>query len=400
MPRNMEDRLSSFCTHMSLLRPLEIIFRYCTYRWRVLPDIIVLGEVRCGTTSFCDHLSKLHSFDVHTPFCLWAHPELDRKETFYFVGHYLGDVTPKYYRMCFPLKITKWWINVSWKIRKLFHRDQCSPRPFLTFDGCAQYLTSPSAPYLIAEAYREAGEPPPIFVACVRDAKEQAISWWIYENNAMAWGEGMGLVQNNIPLRGKLYPPKSLNDAVEFGTSEEISNLFVQCERLFPSQYLIECSRKNRTCILPDWAMSWPGGQLAGIGRNAEFVDNIIRYEKVVKAVATHYVDGKTEEPNIKVNILPLKYLSHDTLLRSFLVQILVQASQRKNGSQRKIYVEALRNFKSSCIPLDKVRRNPNPARTLSSQSNNKLSKAHEEFFKRKTRELSEFCEKRGIRWM
>lgn len=90
IPPSMRDCLPSFSVHLSMLRPLEIIFRYCTSRWRVLPDIIVIGEVRCGTTSLCQHLSDLDSVDCHTPFCLWSHPELDNKETFYFVGHYLG----------------------------------------------------------------------------------------------------------------------------------------------------------------------------------------------------------------------------------------------------------------------------------------------------------------------
>jgi len=46
---SLRKRIPSFVAHLSLLRPLEIIFRYLTYSWRVLPDIIVLGEVRCGT---------------------------------------------------------------------------------------------------------------------------------------------------------------------------------------------------------------------------------------------------------------------------------------------------------------------------------------------------------------
>lgn len=79
--------LPSFFVHLSILRPLEIIARYITYRLRVLPDIIVLGEVRCGTTTMCQHLASVRG--CHEPFCLWRHPELDKKETFFFVGHYL-----------------------------------------------------------------------------------------------------------------------------------------------------------------------------------------------------------------------------------------------------------------------------------------------------------------------
>ena len=80
-----------------------------------------IGEVRCGTTSFCQILAtalkeeneehddydddlngnekcdgdnmqedKCEFFiDCHKPFFLWSHPELDHKETFYSVEHYL-----------------------------------------------------------------------------------------------------------------------------------------------------------------------------------------------------------------------------------------------------------------------------------------------------------------------
>jgi hypothetical protein len=54
-------------------------------------------------------------------------------------------------------------------------------------DGCAQYLSSPSAPYLIAQAYREAGQPPPVLIACVRNPADQALSWWDYEKNGMSF---------------------------------------------------------------------------------------------------------------------------------------------------------------------------------------------------------------------
>lgn len=165
--------MKSFHVHMALLRPLEILFRFATANFRVLPDVLVLGEVRCGTTSLCQHISELPG--CYTPFCLWKHPELDNKETFYFAGHYLGYVSPTKYRMCFPLKITKWFY------RKVLNR------PFFTFDGSAQYLTSPAAPFLLSKVYADAGLEPPVMIACVRDPVSQAVSWWRYENNAMVW---------------------------------------------------------------------------------------------------------------------------------------------------------------------------------------------------------------------
>jgi hypothetical protein len=169
LPKTFRKSVPSFGAHLALLRPLELVARFVTAPWRTLPDILVLGEVRCGTTTLCQHLSSLN---IQGPFCLWAHPELDHKESFYWVGHYLGYVSPYLYRMCF-----------SWN----YNRGVLNNNGTCSFDGCAQYLTSPTAPHLIAHAYRQAGQPPPILIACVRNPVDQAMSWWNYEQAAMQW---------------------------------------------------------------------------------------------------------------------------------------------------------------------------------------------------------------------
>ena len=94
--------LQSFNNHLLLLRPLEVFFRFITAPLRVLPDLIVLGETRCGTTNLCGNivsLSKIPSLagdrvkiKCYEPFCPWNVPELDHKESFFFVGHYLGKI--------------------------------------------------------------------------------------------------------------------------------------------------------------------------------------------------------------------------------------------------------------------------------------------------------------------
>lgn len=58
--------IPSFGAHLAMLKPLDIIFRRFTAPLRVLPDILVLGEVRCGTTTLCQHLSLRQG--AHTPF--------------------------------------------------------------------------------------------------------------------------------------------------------------------------------------------------------------------------------------------------------------------------------------------------------------------------------------------
>ena len=312
LPVTVLKSLPSFAAHLALLKPLEIMYRRITAQIRVLPDILVLGEVRCGTTTICQHLSALPG--AHAPFCLWKHPELDRKETFYFVGHYLGNVHPSGYRMCFPLQLTKW-IHTYWL-----------GRPFFTFDGCAQYLTSPTAPYLIAKAYQDAGQPPPILVACVRDPVDQATSWWRYEHNAMAWGDSMGLTEWNTTLRGE--QPMTVNDALDRSMSDTMQELYDKAEGLFPLN-----SAATSDYVLPPWAMTWPGGQLTGVGRNGAFWTNIQRYETVFEEVF-----GKKEGARMvpassrlsHVNVIPLDFLKDDTKLSSTLSSLMQQLDARQ----------------------------------------------------------------------
>ena len=105
------------------------------------------------------------------------------------------------YSMCFPLVTTRWFYT---KILR---------RPFFTFDGCAQYLTSPVAPYFIAATYKAASLPPPTLIACAREPVSQALSWWKYEQNAMSWGEGMGLTKPNTALRSKVRMGENVEEA-------------------------------------------------------------------------------------------------------------------------------------------------------------------------------------------
>eukprot|EP00980_Cylindrotheca_fusiformis_P024509 scaffold11977_cov107-Cylindrotheca_fusiformis.AAC.4 len=356
IPPTIRECLPSFGVHLSMLRPLEILFRYCTSSFRVLPDIIVLGEVRCGTTSFCQHLAQLEFFDCHTPFCLWAHPELDNKETFFFVGHYLGRVTPRHYRMCFPLKATKWWNDCYGRLRGL------QPKPFLSFDGCAQYLSSPTAPHLIAQAYRDAGQPPPVLIACVRNPAEQAMSWWKYENSgmllppalrqtsAMKWSEEMCLRTWNFGLRGMSYPPKTIKQAFAYSNSTRVRELYLKAE-----QQVVADLKNRRDVRLPPWAMTWPGGQLSVFGRNSKFAQNIGRYEKAFQCFDSTQAKGQDSSAKY-VNILPMNWLGDDRLLKNFVVRILLRAAKRASDGSR--YEQAIALFQKQTKGLSTVHRN------------------------------------------
>ncbi|KAL7539820.1 hypothetical protein ACHAXR_009634 [Thalassiosira sp. AJA248-18] len=309
------DFVESFNQHLLMLRPLEIFFRFITAPLRVLPDIIVIGETRCGTTNLCGHIVSLSSLSslsdkrvkikCYTPFCAWYHPELDNKESFYFVGHYLGIVDPYFYRMAFPLKVTRWW------------EEEVKGNFFFCFDGCAQYLSSPSASYLIASAY-QGKLPPPVLVACVRNPVDQAISWWKYENNAISWGEDIGLKEWNTDLRSTQYPPKTILEALEFSRSDFVSKSYSNAEKLVKdlilncgsgndpkptTSFLSKLFRRDIKC-LPSWSITWPGGQLSTIGRSGQYSRNIKRFNDVFqtafggKHVDTTSTTGKPSEPN------------------------------------------------------------------------------------------------------
>jgi len=322
LPTTFHNCIPSFAVHFALLKPIEILFRYATANWRVLPDVIVLGEVRCGTTTFCQYLTDFLP-GCHAPFCLWKHPELDNKETFFFVGHYLGFVSPSYYSMCFPLKITKWFYQ---KVLKT---------PFFTFDGCSQYLTSPTAPYLLANAYLVAGQPPPILIVCLRNPIDQAISWWKYENNAMIWANSMNLTEWNTDLRSLAYPPSTLHDAIEFSLSEETEKLYVSAEQLFLRINNCQINNSKSHYYLPPWAMTWPRGQLSTFGRSGRYAKNIRRYERVFSEAF-----GKGDIPmscklpssasNLRhVNVLPFEYLTNISLVDFVLKSVHAQLSHR-----------------------------------------------------------------------
>ncbi|GMH75687.1 hypothetical protein TL16_g06844 [Triparma laevis f. inornata] len=258
-PLFTDSSFLSFYSIFLLARPLSICWRYSTYKFRLKPNLLIIGEVRCGTTTISQHISEMPG--CHKPFCPWKHPELDGKETFYFVGHF-DTTSPKHYNVCFPLKITKW-----------FHT-KILRRPFFTFDGCAQYLTSPTAPVLVADAFR--GEEPPIIIGMVREPIEQTVSWWKFENAAMNWGKSMGLTSPNISLRTKQYWSKSIGEALKFSFNPLTEAAYVAAEGTVTQMDKGKLERFR----LPDWAITWPNGQLTGIGRNGKFSENVARWEK------------------------------------------------------------------------------------------------------------------------
>ena len=254
--------------------------------------------------------------------------------------------------MAFPLKITRW---VEERIMGNF---------FFCFDGCAQYLTSPTSPYLIASAYQSCNgssseSQPPVLVACVRNPVDQAISWWKYEQNAMAWGEGIGLREWNSSLRSTRYPPKTISEALEYSQSDFVSKSYSSAEALVEGM-IQQCHNKKTSSLLskvcnmdikclPSWAITWPAGQLGTIGRSGKYIQNIQRYNKVFLAAFGTKSDTPVErvpdeqtdlsqglpannENKAKVGLVhtvPLEYQTNGQLLKSSIRPILADAVRR-----------------------------------------------------------------------
>ena len=226
---------------------------------------------------------------------------------------------------------------------------------FLCFDGCAQYLSSPTAPYLIATAYSSSSsghdnssdrantnttntiattttttttttsheqqqqqqqqqQQLPVLVACIREPVEQALSWFYYEKNAMKWGESMGLSEWNTSLRSTQYPPTTIASAVQYSMSDRVIQLYSNAENLVSkiisrdytttTTTTANTTRRIRRCtttrILPSWAVTWPGGQLSVVGRSGNYARNIQRYNMVFSEAAAMEATDNNEASNKK----------------------------------------------------------------------------------------------------
>lgn len=261
VPSQFFKRLNAYYQIIMIIYPLEIIWRFATAPLRSLPSVLIVGEVRCGTTSLASYLADIPG--SNGPWTPWNVPNLQGKESFYFSGHYWGFVHPYFYRMCFPLKF-----NLS--LKKLW---TTADNQSIVYDGCAQYLTQSWAAARIYKA-----NPHAKIIACVREPVSQHISWWKFEHNAMAWGESMGLTK--VSSFRKAYPPDSIQEAMNLSKSSDIKKLFAEGEAF-------GISDNN---ILPDWAVPTPNGQLSGFTQMGCYINNIKRYEKIFGRENIHVV--------------------------------------------------------------------------------------------------------------
>eukprot|EP00756_Hemistasia_phaeocysticola_P061643 Hpha_TRINITY_DN5089_c0_g1::TRINITY_DN5089_c0_g1_i1::g.94106::m.94106 len=245
------------------IRPVEALFRLLTAPFRCTPDLLILGEVRCGTTSVAEHLSRFPG--ATGPFCPWKVPFADNKESFYFVGHYLGLVHPVFFRMCFPLQLERSLARLRGK-------------PFFCYDACAQYLTAPWVPRLAAKACPDAQ-----LIVCLREPVGQNVSWWRFEHGSHEFADSMGLGSDWITSRA---PPATMREALEIGSAPQAQELWSRAERL-PNSW-----------FMPSWALTWPGGQLRALPHLGDFAGNIRRWQKHFDPERFCYIELKDLSPD------------------------------------------------------------------------------------------------------
>ncbi len=123
VPRNMQSRVRS--TALSLQRFSAQTFRGATSSMRLLPDFLIIGGQRCGTSSLYYYLTE--------------HPGVvsaSTKEIHFFDDSYTKGLA--WYRAQFPTAVYKHYIE---RVRK-YH--------FLTGEASPYYLFHPHAPHRIA----------------------------------------------------------------------------------------------------------------------------------------------------------------------------------------------------------------------------------------------------------
>jgi hypothetical protein len=129
-----------------------------TARWRPVPELIVIGAKRGGTTSLWKYL------DAH-PGVLPTFPRAEQiKGTYYFDEEWARG--PRWYRSHFP---------TTWARRRAARRLGYAP---IAFEASPYYLFHPHAP---ARAKRVA--PDALIVAVLRDPVERAFSHWKERRN-------------------------------------------------------------------------------------------------------------------------------------------------------------------------------------------------------------------------
>ena len=179
-----------------LIFPLITIFRMMTSHFRVLPNVILIGETRCGTTTLAYYL-KNHKL-TYGPFTQLLMPHLSGKECYYFLGANFGYIHPYFYKSCFPttfeLRIRLFILRYIYPI--LFNNKEyvnITMNDFIIFDATPLYLSNKWVAIKLIETYKlfygkNYEKHLPKLIVCVREPIQQNISWYTFEERAQDWG--------------------------------------------------------------------------------------------------------------------------------------------------------------------------------------------------------------------
>ena len=170
----------------------------------------------------------------------------------------------------------------------------------------------------------------------------------------------------NTELRSLQYPPPTISGALNFSLSDTVEEAYRMTEDIFRDD------NTKTTFVLPPWAMTWPGGQLSGIGRNGCYAANIRRYERVFSQVFSQPEsngDGDQEALSEKdsskqqfVNIVPLHFVGDESKLKVTLTSLMKQLDERQ-GNESPSLEESVSYFENS----HRVHRNASVSPTQSS---------------------------------
>eukprot|EP01084_Bolivina_argentea_P078722 142879_1 len=190
---------------------LTILFSFITYQWRVLPNVIVLGEQKCGTTTLAHYFRKVLK---------WKGPSLsfvrdntlNDKDSLYFKGVYDSYMLPKYYSMCFPLKITDFLYN-KWKQTQTLYFDTSPSYLFLPFVRDRILKLHQNNPFHLLK-----------FIVIVRDPKDRAISNMRWELNFEKFFKSYGW-KRKIQI-------KTMKEMIEFCQTNEFNQNYNKLKKI------------------------------------------------------------------------------------------------------------------------------------------------------------------------
>ena len=201
--------------------PWIILFRLLTYKLRVFPNVIVLGEQKCATTTLAYYLREI--FGMKGPFHYWNDFDSDNvnsqsnivsnKESEYFRGIYDSYMLPQYYSMCFGFK-ELFYIQYILNLFSFKSVKQNINKQQLWFDACPNYLFLPFVRDRINYIYSNLESNKKIkFIIMVRDPIDRAVSNYKAELTYQ-----MDLQSDYIDLGGmkRIFNVNSLNNMIDY----------------------------------------------------------------------------------------------------------------------------------------------------------------------------------------